>query len=98
LNFASRISSSKIPLFPISFAPLLGFPYYNINLLHGCEHWEFLEMPCSLSVRSPRPLRHKTGEGRSPSLKEVAGSAEGGRRNTKSGKYSKLLVAAYKCR
>jgi hypothetical protein len=28
----------------------------------------------------------------------VAGSAEGGRRNTKAGKYAKLLVAAYKCR
>jgi hypothetical protein len=28
----------------------------------------------------------------------VAGGVGGGRRNTKAGKYAKLLVAAYKCR
>ena len=37
--------------------------------------------------------------GRSPPLpKRVAGSAEGGRRNTKACYTSKLFVAAYKCR
>ena len=46
--------------------------------MEGIEFQEKEALKLQFSGELPRPPRHKTGEGRSPSLRVEAGSAEGG--------------------
>ena len=61
-----------------SLAVSTGVAVWLVSDMVGIFLSVFGDSNLGLSVCFPRPVRHKTGEGRSPSLSMVAGSAEGG--------------------